>query len=395
MGISKKQLSILFFCNLSISILGSGEITLLPIYAVRLGADPAGTGVYIAIAFFTLTLGTLSAGWISGRFHRHKLPIFIVALINIPATWLMGQAASVGELTPITAFHWFNVGLELSLVGILAGLSAGEKERGKVFGTLGLTVGLGGLIGNLGVGGLVDQLGFPIMFSVMAIFMALNPLAALLLTDQEIKPSASQAASVQRLPGLGRSFYMLFTASVLIAVTTAFIGLFRSIEMDQLQFSSFEISSTGAIGGLVSIPFPFVMGWLSDRLGRKVFLSLGYSSAFFSILMIVFSSVLWNFWVAVALMKIAGGSNSIGNALVTDLVPRESVGKGLSVFGSATWIGNVIGYSIAGSTLQVIGLTPGVVLGACLSLAAVGILLSIRIQPAKSESLTIVLPKEG
>ena len=188
---------------------------------------------------------------------------------------------------------------------------------------------------------------------------------------------------------------MLFTASVLIAVTTAFIGLFRSIEMDQLQFSSFEISSTGAIGGLVSIPFPFVMGWLSDRLGRKVFLSLGYSSAFFSILMIVFSSVLWNFWVAVALMKIAGGSNSIGNALVTDLVPRESVGKGLSVFGSATWIGNVIGYSIAGSTLQVIGLTPGVVLGACLSLAAVGILLSIRIQPAKSESLTIVLPKEG
>jgi MFS family permease len=189
----------------------------------------------------------------------------------------------------------------------------------------------------------------------------------------------------QKLPGLGKSFYFLFTANLLASVTGFFVVLIRSILMNNLKFSPLEISSTGAIGGLISMPFPFLMGWLSDRIGRKSFLFLGYLATFASILLLAFSNALWNFWLVLTLQGIATGSSGIGNALVTDLVQRESVGKGLAVFGSSAWIGGVIGFAIAGYILQNLGFIPTFVIGGCLALISIGLLIPIQARSRKIE----------
>ena len=74
-----------------------------------------------------------------------------------------------------------------------------------------------------------------------------------------------------------------------------------------------------------------------------------------------------------------GNVGTIGNAVVTDLLPKEALSKGMALFGATGWIGGVIGFAVAGYILQNFGLTPAFVIGGILSLSAIGFLIPIRI----------------
>ena len=134
------------------------------------------------------------------------------------------------------------------------------------------------------------------------------------------------------------------------------------------------------------MPLPFLMGWLSDRIDRKRFLIAGYLSAVAALILLAFSHALWHFWLVFVLQGIGVGSTgSIGNAWVTDLIPRASLGKGLALYGSAGWIGGIIGFGLAGTMLQHLGQVPTFIIGGCLGLSAVGFLIPIK---AKSRSFS-------
>jgi MFS family permease len=216
------------------------------------------------------------------------------------------------------------------------------------------------------------------MFNVLTICLALWPLMALLLEEKEMRQPRMEKAPDRTLPGLGKNFYLLFTASLLTSITGFFIVLIRSILMNNLKFGPLEITSTSAIGGLVGMPFPLIMGWLSDRIGRKTFLFTAYLAGFASLILLAFSKALWNFWAVFALRGIESGGTGIGYALVTDLVPKESLGKGLAVFGSAGWIGGVVGFAAAGYLLQNLGFGPTLLIGAGLAVTAIGLLVPVQ-----------------
>ncbi len=213
------------------------------------------------------------------------------------------------------------------------------------------------------------------MFSALPVLMLLWPVAALYLEEKEDTRAPSVGgASVP----LRREYVLLCAASTLLSVAGFFILLLRSFQMSDLGFGPLEISSTGAIGGLISMPLPFVMGWLSDRSSRKPLLVLAYLSNVGALVLLPLSYALWNFWLVVVLQGVASGSSSsIGNAWVTDLLPRESLGKGLALFGATVWIGGIVGFALAGSLVQSLGSGFASVLGACLALAAVGLLIPI------------------
>jgi DHA1 family multidrug resistance protein-like MFS transporter len=378
---SKKQLATLFLCNLVPWTAGNGLVPLLPVYATQLGADSAVSGYYLAFSYLAIALGALSAGWVSDRFQRRKLPLILAGIVGIPAAWLMGQTASIWGLTILTAILWFCGGLGLALIGILTGLSAGEHERGKVFGILALTGGLGAVIGGLGTGWLVEGWGFTAMFTGLAFFLVLWPVSALLLEEKETPRQQSEGTSVQKQTGLGKSFYLLFTANILSSIAGFFIVLIRSLAMNDLGFNSLEIASTGVVGGLIAMPLPMLMGWLSDRLGRKAFLYIGYLVGLMGLIVLAFSQVIWQFWLVLVLQGIAtGNGGTVGNAVVTDLLPREALGKGLALFGSTGWIGGVIGFAVAGAALQNFGYSATIILGGCLALCAVGLLIPVKVK---------------
>jgi MFS family permease len=375
---SKKQILKLFICSLAMWTVGNGLLPLLPIYARQLGADSAVAGYYLAFSYLGLAAGALSASWVSDRFQSRKLPIIIAGLLGIPATWLMGQATGILSLSVLTAILWFCGGLTLALISILTGLSAGQGERGKIFGILSLTSGLGALFGGLSTGYIVQHWGFSTMFTGLAGFIILSPLSAFFLAEKEVK-QVREIGGPAKAPGLGQPFFLLFAASLIASITGFIVLLVRSLLMNDLGFGALAISSTGAIGGIVTLPLPFLVGWLSDRQGRKNFLYPGYLAGFVSVCVLAFSSLLWHFWAVVILQSFSGSvTTPIGNALATDLLPPQALGKGLALFNAASWIGGVLGFAGGGYALKSFGQTPTLMIGICLALIAIVLLIQVR-----------------
>lgn len=378
-GIGKKQFLALFVISLIPWAIGNGLIPLLPIYVIGLGGDASIAGYFMAISYLALAIGTLAAGWLSDKFKRRKLFLVLSGVAAIPTLWLMGQVTNIRQLTLLTVLMWFYGGLGLSSINILTGLHAGEHERGKIYGALSLTAGLGALVGGLSTGFMVDEWGYETMFTVLALFSLLWPSFGLLLDDTRSAPAHKPeqlAEDVRSRPQQG--FYLLLFASLLISVAGFFVVLGRSLGMSDLGFDATAIASTEAVGGLVTLPLPFLFGWLSDRSGRKKFLFICYMSGLLSLVGLIVSTTLWHFWVVMALHTIYITVNgTVGSALVVDLVPEGMLGRGLAIFNSTTWIGGVVGFTIAGTAIQNLGLNQTSMLGALFPLAALLLLIPI------------------
>jgi MFS transporter, DHA1 family, multidrug resistance protein len=379
MSISKKQLSVLFLCSLVTYMVGNGLLPLLPVYAESMGASALMEGLYLALAYVAIAVGALCAGKVSASRLGRKIPIIFAYLLGAPIAWLLGSVTALWELVFLTALLWFFGGLGLALSMILTGLSAGENERGKIFGVISLTIGLGAVIGGLGTGWLVKGWGFPTMFRALAILLFLGSGAALFLEEKEDQNQQPEEDQPQAPAPLGRNYSLLFWASTVVS-TGGFIFIFiRSLSMSALGFDAMEISSSGVVGGLVSFPLPFLLGWLSDRFDRKKVLILGYLMAILGLLLLAGSSHLWHFWSVTFLAGITVGTNSsVGNALVADLIPGESRGKGLALFSATVWIGGIIGFALAGFMLQNLTLQLSCTIGSLLGIASIGLLIPIR-----------------
>jgi MFS family permease len=386
---SNKQLLALFVSSLVPWTVGNGLVPLLPVYAIQLGADPAIAGYYLAFSYLALAAGAVSAGWISDRFQSRRKPLIILGVISMPLIWLIGRVGTIWSLSLLTALLWFCGGLGMALMMILAGLSAEIHERGKIFGILSLTSGLGALIGGLSTGFITDRWGFESMFSFLAVYGFIWPLAALFLTDVKEVMGPQEIETTGQKVKFSRSYHLLFSASLIASVSGFIILLSRSLLMNQLDFSALAISSTGAISGLVAMPIPFLFGWLSDRTGRKPYLYMGYLAGIISLLILSLSISFWQFFIVMILQALLVNINStVGNALVTDLVPKKLLARGLSLFGATGWIGGVLGFAIAGYALENLGKVQTFAIGITLPLIAIILLFMVRPEMSSQKAQT-------
>lgn len=381
MTISRKQLATLFVVNIILWMGASSLMTMLPVYAVQLGAEPAAIGNFLGIGILAMPIGGVLTGWLADRFQRRKILLAAAALLNIPTIWLMGQATDLGQLTLLTGSYWFLQAIGLGMIINLAGLSAGGSERGKVFGILGVTGPVGGVIAGAVSGVIVNRWGFPALFVAVALCYVLALLIALLVEEKMVAPTESRADSGSSSPlSLGWSFYAMLGAN-LIAFGSGFVGnLGKPLQMDGLGFDPEAISGVAAIGSAVSIPLPFVLGWLSDRINRYYVVALCFVIGALGLVALVGSNVVWHFAIASALLPVVAASMGISQALVTDLVPSKSLGVALALYGAAIQIGIAIGLISSGNAIQSFGLMASYIGGAVLTLAAIGLLFAVQMR---------------
>jgi MFS family permease len=377
---TRKQLFALSVCSLVPLTVGNGLLPLLPVYAVQVGATPAVAGYYLSFSFLTLATGTVVAGWLSNKLQRRKALLVVASVVSIPGIWLMGLATNIWQLAALTAAVWFLAGMGITLLSILTGLFAEEGERGKAFGILSLTGALGALIGGTTTGPIADRWGYPTMFAAVSLFLALWPLTGLLLEDKVVeRVRRGETSTAGERPRLGGGFFLLLLASLGAAVVNYVCALGTSLAMNELGFVSAAISSTMAVGGAVTLPLPPLIGWLSDRVGRKRLLALCYLAGTVGLLLLAVSVSLYHFWVANSLLSVlAYVGRGVGSALVTDLASQESLGRGISLFSATTWIGGIIGFAGTGYAVQHLGMAPTFIVGAFLPLIAIILLIPIR-----------------
>jgi MFS family permease len=375
---ARKQLLALSICNVGLFIAATMLLPLLPVYAVQLGMDEGTIGIYIALAFGTLSAGALSSGWFSNRFQRRTRTIVVTSALAIPMTFLMGQVSNLILLTLSTMIVWFAAGLVSAMLNILVGMHADPQQRGRIFGIFATSVGLGQVIGGLISGPIVDRWGFAGLYGLAALVWLIPIIGALFVKDKATTRQDAADHPRRASAPMSSVVWLLLIANTLVFITSFGSGLAQTLKMNGLTFDASAISSIASVGGLVGIPLPFLIGWLSDRVGRKVLLIVGY--AIFSTVALVIASAfsLWHFWLAAALLSLASGLGSVGNALVTDLTPPESLSTAMSRFSATPFIAGVVGYGATGFIIQQFGLTATLLIGAVLPVFAVLLMLTTR-----------------
>jgi MFS family permease len=269
--------------------------------------------------------------------------------------------------------------MSIALVNTLAGLSAADGARGKIFGLLSLNAGLGTLFGGLAMGPIAERWGYPTLFTCLSLFGLLWPVAALTLQDSKAQAATSRdTRETRQRVGLGRSFYCLLLGSLTATLAAYVFIVGRSLVMADLGYGATAISSTSALSEAPLLPLPVLLGRLSDRFGRRRFLALGYLAAAAGLLGLTASASLLHFLVSSVLVTVSLITAAVGTALVTDLVPRGALGKALSLFGATTGIAGVLGCAGAGYAVQILGPVATFVPAALLPLIAIALLFAAR-----------------
>jgi MFS family permease len=376
MMLKNKAVAFLFFTNFVIFFIGTGLYPILPLYASQFGATPTLVGIYFALMYVSISAGTVLAGWLVARL-THKVAFIGAGVLGVPALVLLGQATALWQVILLTAIVWFSGGVGTALVSVFIGLYADDKSRGKSFGMMYLASPLASVIGGIIVGQLVAWRGYPLMFAVLAAIWSAWPLLGMVMVKDKPASAAARSAAVSRegQPRFGRAFYMVLLA-VLLSTTTVYISrLGISLSMQTLNFSASAMASTATAGGLISIPLTFLMGTLSDRLGRKGFLVVGYLLAAAGSLSLGVAGQLWHFWLATILLLLTRSVNgSVAAALTIDLLDRDMIGRGLPWLNAMNWMAGILGSAGAGFLMDSLGPTPLYLIAAALPILAVTLL---------------------
>jgi MFS family permease len=352
---TRKQLIALFICYLIPFVAGNALVPLLPIYANQLGADSGLTGVYMAIIFAALAIGTLGSGWLSSRFQRRKTFIIAALVMNAVAVVAMGLVGNVALLTVATAVVWLMSGIQTAMIHILTGIYADENRRGQTFGIISAAGALAQLIGGLMAGAVVERWGFMTLFGLLSALYLAGIVAALFLDDSRADSRATQEVKTAGVSVKHNGFMLLMYASVLVYVANFAYALGKTLVMGDLEFSATTISMTVAISGAINLPMPFLMGWMSDRVGRKPIVIGSYLFVALGVGMLMFSTMVWQFWLSQVFISMLISGQAAGSALITDIVPKKALSTSLARYAAAPWIGAVIGYATSGFALQSLG----------------------------------------
>ncbi len=353
------QLLYLFASNFIILFVGMGLFPVLPTYVTGFGASRTVIGLYYALMYLANAVGAMLTGRLATRL-THKGLFVAVGVLGIPALMLLGQAAALWQVVVLTATVWFCGGVGLALVNEFTAQQAGSANRGKSFSLMFLAFPLGAVFGGALVGRLVTSAGYYAMFIVLGAVWAILP--AIGLFTLKVNPAAQPARSLTTQPStapLGTTFYRVLAMTLLasIAINTGRLG--TALSMQALGFSASAISSTGTVSGLLTIPIVLLIGALSDRLGRKMFLMLGYVMAGGGLLMLAVATDLWMFWIAATLVLVALCTNgALAAALVTDTLSPQARQRGLPWINAMNPVAGVLSFASIGFLMDTLGQLP-------------------------------------
>ncbi len=364
-----------FIINTGISIV----FGLMPMYLTSIGADSARTGFILAVAYLAMASSTVIGGYVSHRLQCRRPILIAGGVVAAPLAWWLSTTASVAPLLIVTACLWFVTGMVLAMTNILAGLFAEPARRGHLFGMLSLGSGFGLFFGALVSGWMADHWGFSAPFRFLSILYLLIPCLGLVLQDRSASDMHQGNVAQFRRVLTNRTFRLLFFASIVGQVANAVFALSRPLIMHSLRLNTTTITTAAAIGSLVSLPLAPIIGRLSDRLGRKALIILCFSTTPVGLVVLATAGQLWQFWVASILQTIIGMSTVVSSALVTDMFGDESLDTALSLLNATTWIGIVIGLSAGGAAINVIEMTPTLVVSVLISLGATGLLMAMTV----------------
>lgn len=341
-------------------------INLLPLFLFNvLGVRTAVIGLIEGVAETTASILKIFSGWLSDRLRARKgLAVLGYGLSTIAKPFLY-FATTWGWVLGVRFADRVGKGLRTAPRDALVADSINERQRGLAFGlhragdTAGAVIGLAIALGVF----LATQRGMAELtrstFQVIVLISVIPAVLAVLviaLGAQEVL-GASHETKPPRLTlvGLDRRFHLFLVIMVVFTLGNS------SDAFLILRAQTVGLSVSGVLGMMLIFNLTYAListpaGALSDRVGRRRLLILGWGLYALVYLGFARASAGWHAWSLMAVYGVYYGlTEGVAKAFVADLVPSERRGTAYGVYNAAVGITAFPASLIAGVLWQGVG----------------------------------------
>jgi MFS family permease len=350
---------------------------LLPVFlTATLGASAAFVGAIEGTAESVAALLKLASGWWSDRVHKRK-PLVLVGYVLASITRpLVAIAQSASQVLAIRVTDRVGKGLRSSPRDALIADSVDPSIRGRAYGFQRAWDNAGAVVGPLIAFVLLQWEGLTLRH---VFWLALVPgafaVATVLWGVREVpKRTERSGAPLDLSQPMGGRFWAFMAVIFVFTLgnsTDAFLLLRASQLGVPIALTPIIWALLNAVKSLTNTPG----GALSDRIGRRPTLVIGWT--FYAAVYLAFAhaSAQWQAWALFAVYGIYFGfTEGAERALVSDVVPAERRGTAFGWFNLAVGLGALPASLIFGVIWDRVGPHAAFTLGAALALiAAVGI----------------------
>lgn len=336
------------------------RLPLLPLFARELGAAPALIGIVMAASTTMGVLAKLPAGACSDIFGRRPL-LLAGALVfaTLPFTYL--GVASIGALILLRFIH----GSATAIFGPVASAAvsdlAAPAKRGTWLATYTTVQNAGAAVGPVLAGYLIAAGRFDVAFLTAGAIALAAPLiiSRWPSSDHAGPRRVSWREFTTGVAEVARDRLVLATSAaqaaqfVLHGSLSAFLPLYGR---DVLGMSAAQLGWLFATQTVTTLATRPLIGFLSDRAGRRWIIASGIALCGAAVMMIPAAASVAQFVIAVVAYAVGvGTTHAAASAFITDITRRARYGAAHGVFGTIYDIGDASGPIAAGLLVAAFG----------------------------------------
>ncbi|MCL4458786.1 MAG: MFS transporter [Chloroflexi bacterium] len=389
-----KNVFVLGWVSLLTDISSEMTLTILPLFLANvLGVRVSIIGLIEGIADSTATMLNLVSGWLSDRIGKRKTLTawgYGLSAVSKPFLYL---ASNWGIVLVVRFTDRVGKGIRTSPRDALIAASSPVAERGKSFGfhraldTAGAVVGLAlaTLIVWFSQRGLLtlERSTFQTLVLV-GIIPGLLAVLLLLLFVTEVRTAVRPAAAPSlRLHGFDRQFKFFLAIMVIFTLGNS-SDAFLLLRAQTVGLSVLQIFTMLVMFNVIYTLVSFPAGILSDRLGRKRLIVLGWTAYALIYFGFAVAAAAWHIWLLYVLYGLYyGTTQGAAKAFVADVVVPAQRGTAYGLYHAAVGVAALPASIIAGLLWQMINPQATFLFGAGLALLAM-LLLWTQIKEAQT-----------
>ncbi len=311
---------------------------ILPVfYTSVLGLSKEFIGLIEGLLTTIVSLMKIGAGYLSDALGVRKAIVFVGYACSAVARFLMGFAGSGAAVLGLRSTDGVGKGLKDAPRDALVAGSAGKRKLGFAFGIQRTLDTLGSAVGPLISYGLlrlwVEHTNkYREVFLVAGVVAALPLLIIGLWVKERKQPVNKQAISLKVLRGPFVGFLVVMLVFTLGNSSDAFLIL----RANDVGVASETIPLIVAAFNLVSALAAIPAGKLSDRIGRRKAITIGWAIYVITYLGFALMKVAWLAWGFYILYGLYYAfTEGVGKAMVAELVPETNRGAAFGLYNAS------------------------------------------------------------
>ncbi|HEX3102504.1 MAG TPA: MFS transporter [Pyrinomonadaceae bacterium] len=365
---------------------------ILPTFlALSLGASPFAIGLIEGFAESIASILKLFSGYVSDRFGTRKLPVFLGYSLAAVTRPLLAYISSWPQVLVVRMTDRVGKGIRGAPRDALIADSVPYKERGFAFGFNRAADNLGAVFGPIAAFALLSifaantqnptirEYQQVFLFASVPVIFGLLVIVFFVKDDKKKHADAEIKAPLKfTLRGFDGNFKRFLLVIALFTLSNS-TDAFLLLRAGQAGITPVILPLLWMTLSISKVVFSLIGGDLSDRVGRKVLIAMGWLVYAAVYVGFAFASEPWHAWVLFIIYgSYFGLTEGVEKAFVADMVPEDKRGTAYGLYNLAFGITVFPASLLFGLAWNQFGAATAFLASGCVSLLAIILLSTIK-----------------